>query len=846
MVRKRANDDERPSRWERLSAWNRHLICLAFLLVVSAGFFWPLHFGEGSLAGSDSVNWRAQAEAMIEYRKATGREALWNPNSFAGMPDFNPRRQVPQLNDALKFLRGYIWPTSHFIFLLAGTYLLIFFLTGSSLGGVLAACGFGLTTYIPIILSVGHNTKFIALCLAPWMALAFAYCLRRPRLLAALLFAAALAANLQAGHVQITYYVSFLLGVWWIAEGIAALRRKKLVRFGKVTGTLALGSLLGVLMVAQPYFTNAQYKQYSTRGEGGPSKEEAGLETDYAMRWSQGAGELVTLAVAGAYGGGGETYWGPKPFTEGPHYLGVIVLLLAGLALWRLRRRVVWAFGVGALLMTLFALGRHFASLNELMYAYFPLFDAFRAPETWMSMVSFALAVLAGLGAYYAARREPKDETEQAKSRSVYVALGVAGGFLGLLLLFQGVFFDFEKPNERQKIAQQVAQRAVQQQPSLRQNVSRLRRLARQRADQYVQKVKQEREASFSGDVWRALLFLALAAAALVAHRRGVIPAWTMQAALALLVVFDLGGVGRRYLSADDLKQSGGYEAGIPTFDFDRFINRQRKQADAPFRVLSLKSGNPFSYAIPSYHHQSLGGYHGAKLQLYQDYIDHIYQHGQRGAPNENALDLLNTRYVVARRPLPGYEVAYRGKQSQLLVLRNPDAVPRAFFVGQTKVIDEPKQMWKRLRSKQFDPQQTALLSEPLDDFETTPIDSGSTAKVLFKSFSPRKIVWNVRTDAPRLLVASEVYYPVGWKAYVDGERVPIHRADYLLRAVPVPEGEHRVVMRYEPESRTWTAWIGGGATALTYGGILVLLGLAYRRRRRSFGSEAHSDDRET
>ncbi len=821
--------------WEERSGRTQHVLCLAALLAVSLGFFAPIHFTGQALVGGDTVQWRAMAEAMIEYQSETGRPALWNPNAFAGMPGYmiSYVNQVPQIDDLPALLREVVWPTSHFIFLLAGTYLLGFFLTRGKLAGVLGACAYGLTTYIPIILIAGHNTKFIALCFAPWLVFTFLYAMRRPRLLSGLLFAVALAANLRAGHVQITYYFTFVIGIWWLVELVGAFREETLPHFGRATGWLALGSLLGVLMVAQPYLVNAEYKAETIRGAGSPGTEQDGLDLDYAMRWSQGPGELLTLAIADAYGGGSGqgTYWGPKPFTEGPHYLGGIVLLLAALGLWRSRRRrAVWALGLAALATVLFALGRHFLALNELMYAYFPLFDAFRAPETWLSATAFTLAVLAVLGLAHVARREEDRAAEERKTRAVLIASGVAVGLAAFLWLFGGVVLDFERPGERRQIVQRLAQQRPDLSPRNPQVV--------QVIGQEIQRRRTERRDAFGSDALRTLLFLVLGGAALWGYRRGALPAWAMQAGLALLVVLDLGGVGRRYLNEEALRPTDRITAQIPEYGFDRFILEQRREAGGPghFRVASFEQGNPMTTARPSYYYESIGGYHGAKLRLYQDYIDHIFRDPETGLPNENALDLLNVHYLIAPQQLPGTEVAYRDEQTGYAVLRNPDALPRAFFVDSTVVIESPEATWQRLRSDDFDPREVALLPAPIEGFKPAPADTGAAASAVLESYSPREIVWTVETNAPRLLVVSEVYYPEGWHAYLDGEEVPIRRANYLLRAVAVPEGEHRLVMRFEPQSHRVGVWTSAVSTALVYGGVLALLGLAWRRREHRAG----------
>ncbi|HET6568172.1 MAG TPA: YfhO family protein [Rhodothermales bacterium] len=821
--------------WHRMSSRMQHVVCLLFLLAVSLAFFAPIHFGGYSIMAGDIVSWRAMAETTIQYQQATGHKALWAPNAFGGMPTYTitSSPSVPQIDTVLAWLRAFLWPTSHFFVLLVGMYVLIVFLTGKKLSAVLAACAFGLTTYIPIILIAGHNTKFISLCFAPWLVLAFAFALRRPGLLSGLLFAAALAVNLRAGHVQITYYVAMLLAIWWIVELVGALRHARLKPFASATGWLALGAVLGVLMVAQPYLLLREYKMYSQRGGGGETGA-AGLGWDYAMNWSQGVGELVTLAVADAYGGAAN-YWGGKPFTAGPHYVGGIVLLLAALALWRVRRNAVWGLGIAALFMILFALGSNFPLLNRPMYEHFPLFSAFRAPETWLSAVALTLAALAGIGLAYLARREDTPEADLYKTNAALIASAVGIGLVLLLVVFQTTLFSFERPGEMQQAEQFVAQRL-----NLPADSPQVVATARQL---FEEQVKQPRIEMFRKDALRTLIFLILAGALIFAYNRRIFPGWVLQVAMALLVLVDLWGVDRRYFNKDVLKSGGVLEAQIPTYDFDQVILEKQKEAGGMghFRVLSLESRNPLTNARPSYFYESLGGYNAAKLSLYQNFADEVLFDPQTGIPNQRALDLLNTRYVIAPGVLPGMNVVFRNPQGYV-VLENPDALPRAFFVGQTEVVSSPEETLNRIESGSFDLARTALLPAPID-FETTPLDSTGSTSVELQQYTPDEITWRAQTDAPRLMVASEIYYPAGWKAFVDGNPVPIYRADYLLRAVPVPAGEHTVVMRFEPRSVTTSFWLSLLSTIAVYGGIVVLVGITVVRKNRGAAvSEARSE----
>lgn len=821
------------SWWDGLSDGVQHAVCLGFLLLVAAGFFAPTTFGGRTLVGGDTVQWRAAAESILEYERQTGDEALWAPNMFGGMPGtlIVGGAAVPGADTVLTALRNAgLWPVAHFFALLVGTYLLVFYLTRTKLAGVIGAVGYGLSTYLPIILTAGHNTKFVALAYAPWLLLAFAALVRRgpetSRVMTALLtllFAVAAAVNLRAGHVQITYYVVVLAAVWWVAEGVAAVRARQSGAFLVSTLLLVVGSALALAMVADPYLAQWEYKAYTTRaaGPGG------GLAWEYAMAWSQGAAELLTLLVPNAYGGGGPTYWGEKPFTEGPHYVGPTVALLALVGLAGVARRSVAAFGVAALVMVLFSLGENLPLVNRLAFEALPLFNAFRVPETWLAVVALLLALLAGWGAYYLGRREA---TPEAEDRKRTVALGAALG-LGLLVgglwLTGGGPLTFERAGEREQVELAAAQQfgLALSSPEVR-----------QAAGQYLRGVEAERRDLFAADAGRTLLFLALAAALVAARLWQRAPSWAVLAGLALLVTVDLWGVGRRYFSEDEqaLRRRSDAAAAIPETGVDQFLRQQVGAAGGPgvFRVLPP---NPTQNAQPSYFYESVGGYHGAKLALIQDYFDRLLPDDEVGL-NRNALRLLATRYVVAPGVPPGLTPVYQDPQTGLVVSEDSTALPRAFFADTVRVVADEEAVIAQIRDPRFDPRTTALVSAPVPGgFSAEALtgaapDSGAV-DVDLQRFTPDEIVWRVQTDRPRLLVASEVFYPAGWTATVGVEPVPILRTDFLLRGVPVPAGEHIVTMRYEPETRRTGLLVSWAASLLVYVGAIGLAGLLWYRR---------------
>lgn len=808
------------SLWDKCTSLQQHITCGIALLLVAVVFCAPVLFGDRALVGGDTIQWRAAAESLLDHREQTGEEPLWASNVFGGMPGhvISPPAHTPQIHELPRLLRKLSWPLSHVLTLLAGAYLLVWFLTRNTLSSLLASCAYGLTTYLPVILVAGHNSKFVALAYAPWLILAFAYMLKRPSTISGLLFAIALAANLQGGHVQITYYTAFIIGIWWLAEGLQALRAKSPKRWLVTSGILVGCTAVAIIMVTEIYWPIWEYKAYSIRGMASGGGE-GGISWEYAMAWSQGRAELLTLLIADAFGGS-SLYWGPKTYTGGPHYAGGVVLLLAAIVIWQIRSRLVAALGIAAGVMTLFALGDNFGWFNHLMYSYFPLFDAFRAPETWLIAVVLVLTVLAGLGLTWIVCPAQSAREEAQKSHRIQIACGVGAGVAFLLWLAGPSLFTFEKDQETARVLGMVAQqtgRSVDD-PQLIQTVT----------ERFDEELRTPRKEAFQRDAGRTLLFIIVGGLLIVLYQRRSLPAWFMQTGLILLVVVDLTGVGRRYLNEQRLAPSQNPEQLIQTLDVDRYILEQEGQ----FRVLSLESLDQTRLARPSYHHESLGGYSAAKLRLYQDYLDHVLFDATTGQPNQNALDLLSTRYVISRSSIPFADLAYIGESSGFNVYENLDYRPRAWLVGETEVIGNASDTWARLQSADFNPAVTAVLPSPLPQ-QVTPVDSTSLLQVTTLEHAPRTLSYSVETDAPRLLVLSEVYYPAGWEAMVNGEPVDIIRANYLLRAILVPAGSSTVTLRFEPASYVWGRRVSIMSTILVYGLLFGLLGMSWMRRTK-------------
>ncbi len=875
---------EPPAWWTALSSTARHALCLAFLLAVGIAVSAPVFFGAGSLIGHDAVEWRSMAASMLGHHAATGEEPLWATNPFGGMPGVMVTHlaSIPGLDTVFSTLRSVMWPLSHMAALLGGLYGLVFALTRRRGAAVVAALVFGLTTYLPVILGAGHNSKYIALCYTPALFWAFFEAVRRPRLLSALLFAMVLGLNIRAGHPQITYYAAWALGLWWIAEGVGATRNQQGSRFARATAFLALGSVLALGMAAHPLVQQAEYKAFTIRGAESASPTGTDDAFAYAMAWSQGRAELLTLVVANAFGGGGQTYFGPKSFTSGPHYVGGIAVLLALVGLAFGRRRVAWSLGGALALMLVFSLGENARTISRLAYDLVPLFDSFRVPETWLSVAALLIAVLAGLG--LAAVLRAGSDGDRARRVAVLVGAGLVA-VVALLYMAKGSRA-YERPDERAQVAAQIAQQngVDASDPRVAQSV-----------DAYVAEVRPQREAAYGGDLVRTLLALSLATLLLWLLRRGTLPAWTLGPALALVVALDLGTVWQRYLNADALTATSatgqpvrGPEDLIVRTASDEFVVAQVARAGGPgrFRTLDL-SGGGLGTARAAAFYETLGGYHGAKLRLYQDYLDHILTTPQGGL-NPNALPLLGVRYVAAGGPVvPGMAPVFVDSAAQVAVFETPaqgapapstaadsaraaasdslgalglrsapaaaGRTDRAWFASAVETLPDDPAVWARLQDPALDVHRTALVAAPTVA-TTTPIGPASTATATLVRYGPREIAYDVETDAPRLFVLSEVYYPAGWTAHIspttsasdstaEGTETPILRVDHLLRGVQVPAGRHRVTLRFDPASYRTGLTVAGVSSALVYGGLLLLVGLGFVKRRKGANAGTDVDD---
>lgn len=808
--------------WGNLPLRTRHIICLIFLFILPMIMFTDTLIGDQRFMGHDTIQWRASAESIMEHREEYGEDALWSTHMFSGMPAYliYYSKAVPHLNTFIFFNFTDIFPAMPYWVMLFGSYFFFTLMGFRPLAAAIGATLIGFTTYFPIIIGAGHNSKLYALSLVPWLAVSYWLITRKSMWLIGL-FAFGLALNLEfrANHPQITYYFAFFFLIWWLYDTWSAYKQDEFPAWVKKSLVLLGAVLIAVACNVQPYWSYMEYSPHSIRG-GSDIAGDTGLDEDYAMAWSQGRGELLTLIIPSIYGGSSTegTYWGPKSFTSGPHYFGAIGFLLFIFGLFKSPHRIRFLFLGSGILAILFALGEYFSPLNNFMFDYFPYFDKFRAPETWLVVTIFSFSIISAMGTE-SLLRYTSGKVQDLKA--LYKPLGIIVGIGVIFLVAGNVLLSFEKEGEAQQIANQIAQQ---------QNVSPTDPQVLQQVNRYIdEQIKPERRDKARSDTIRYLIFVLIGGGLVVATWVGKIPASYAGIGLLVLTAADLISVGNRYIDEGSKM--------LKSIEREQIIEQQRRPLDTfieegiqtdeeyEYRVFPLLD-NAFSNAIPNYFYPSIGGYTGVKLGRYQDLIDYAIYEGPEGI-NLPVMNMLNVKYISAAQPygLTGYDAVYQGEDGY--VLENQNVLPKAFFVDSLTYAASPHEAMDAINEPGFDPSAYAVL-ETDQRFEA---QTDPDATVMVTHYDARRITMEVQRNNDGFMVLSEVYYPEGWQAFIDDEEVDIIQTNYILRGIAVPAGEHEIHLEFAPRSHLLGSQISWVANLLLIGIGLVGFGLFFMGR---------------
>ncbi len=796
-----------------------HLIALAIFFGVTAIFNAPAFSGK-VIEQNDIKQYQGSASEVHKYRKEQGRQILWTNVMFAGMPTYVISAVYG--GELLKYIPKAFTKTltpavGYPLLLMIGFYILALAFKLDPRIAITGSLAYGLSSYFTILLEAGHNSKIHAMAYLPGILAGMVYAYRQRKILSgAAIFALFTGLELTARHPQMFYYFLFLAIPYGIWELVQAQREKQMPSYLKATGLLLVAGLLAVA-ANLPYLSNTyQYGKHSIRGKSeltnNQQNKTEGLDRDYVTNWSYGISESFTLVIpnfkGGASGRLGEnqkamdvvdprlkqavgsqnTYFGDQPGTSGPVYAGVIVVLLAFLSFFFSKGSLRYLLlGVFMLTMAL-AWGRNFEGLTNFFLDNVPFYNKFRAVSSFMVIPELILPILAILSLAGISKFQGSDWKSEMKlwiggtyKRGVVLqaAAGIIALFLLLNLMSPGLFNDFLSTQEATELPNALAEAGFNQ----------------NQANDFITALEEARMSIFKADVMRSLLFVLFGGLILFLYQRGLLARNFMVIGLSILIVLDLFSVNKRYLNSDNFIDAKRVEEnyGVQPSPADRAIMAQYAK-DPYFRTLNL-AVNTFNDASTSFFHFSLGGYHGAKMKIYQELVEsQMYSDIQRLQSNFsrgvrgpqaftglNALNMLNTRFVIAS-----------GKNGPIPV-ENPARLGNAWLVNNVQSVATADEELAAVST--FDPSRTAIMrsnyAEQVGDLKP------SNGTISLKSYDPEELVYDYQSDGSSLAVFSEIWYPENWIAEIDGEEVSLLRANYLLRAIKVPAGKHTITMRY-------------------------------------------------
>ena len=810
----------------------KHLVAIAVFLAITVTYFAPAvldgkHVRQGDMekaAGMGSSQMDKYAETAED-----GEFSAWSDAMFGGMP-FGAGYGTPA--PTLPTYNLLETPMKNLGYLDAGmvlTGLVCFYILMCVMGvhwllAIAGSIAFAMASYNIIIIEAGHITKAYVIAYMPIVLAGMALLFQRKWLWGAVLFLLGVALSIGNGHIQITYYLVLLCVFIYLGFLVMKIKEKAFAELGKTTAVMAVCVLVAVLPNTSGLYTHWELGKVSTRGAteltttsaSTGEKISSGLDKDYAFQWSYGIGELLTMLVPNAYGGGSggtldsdselykemkkngakvgatiqtQTYWGDKPFTSGPVYFGAIVCFLFVFGIVVIRHPLKPWLLAGAAFLTLLSFGRNFDSFNDVMFHYLPLYNKFRTVEMALVIPGMVFPLIG----FWGLRELMKGKVDNAQMKKAMAwSLGVTGGLSILLWLMPTLLLSFQSTYDQQITSQVPAW--------------------------YYSALVSDRADLASEDALRSLLFILLGAALVFAYYRAnnkAMMAQVLGLGMTVLILADLWTVDRRYLNDSNfIKQS--ISEGYKPSPADEAI---LKDTAPSYRVFTLN--NPWQDTQVSFYHHSVGGYHAAKLRRYQELIDHrlgkeqmmITQALQKAEKMEDifpvftqtpTLNMLNTRYIIFN-PQAG-------------PIRNPFAGGNAWFVqGEVKMAENADAEMEAMQS--LNPRRDAVVDKrfasALEGFTPT---ADSTASIKLETYRPNKLTYRVNTETEQLVVFSEIYHAPGWQAYVDGKPVEHFRADWILRAMRVPAGAKEIVFEFRPQAYI----VAANVTA--YSSFLILL----------------------
>ncbi|MBT0608916.1 YfhO family protein [Aequorivita echinoideorum] len=765
-----------------------HVLVLILFTIAALAYFSPVLQGK-KIFQSDIVQYTGMAKQQNDFRKNTGEETYWTDAAFGGMPTYQlgakyPHNYIKQLDLAIRFLPR---PADYLFLYFVGMYILFLVLKVDYKLAFLGALAFGFSTYLIIILGVGHNAKAHAIAYMPLVLSGIFLTFKRQYIWGFLLLTVSMALELVANHFQMTYYLMLLVLIIGIVYLIDAIIKKMLPHYFKSVAIMAGGVLIAVGLNATNILATKEYADTSTRGrteltinaDGTPKDNKSGLDYDYITEYSYGKLESLNLFIPRFMGGSSNEalpddsqtaqelmrmgasmeeanqvlsqvpmYWGDQTIVAAPAYIGAIIIFLAVLALFLIRGRLKWWAVSAAVLSLLLSWGRNFEPLTQFFVEYFPLYNKFRAVSSIQVIIELVLPVLAVVGLHQFFNQF---EREEERKKSLLFTTAIVGGISILLLVFKSAF-EFASPYDsffREQLGLPV-----------------------------VEAIREDRMSLFTSDAIRSLIFVLLTASVLWFFLKGKIKQSFAIIALSILILVDLVGVDRRYVNDENFVQARVMDDPFPQNGADIQI----LEDDGHYRVYDA-TVNAFNSGRASFYHKALGGYHAAKPGRMADLFDFYISKGDIGI-----LNMMNVRYIITQ-----------AKNGGTVAQRNPYANGDAWFVENVLPAENADEEIKRLDS--LNTKQTAVINRNfLDRIPNKNIERDSTATIELVNYKPNHLTYEAATKTDQLAVFSEVYYPKGWNAYINGKPADYFRANYVLRAMVIPPGNNKIEFKFEPE----------------------------------------------
>lgn len=816
-----------------------YLGVLLFFVTISLAYFYPQLQGK-KLATHDQKQWKGGAKELNDLYHETGEVGLWSNSMFGGMPSYFVALRSPN-----NLMAQYVWPITtlglerpalYIIWSLLSFFLLMMVLRMKIPIAILGSIGYAFTSYNFVIMAAGHFAKVMALGFLPGI-LAGVILLRQKKYLWGVVVSSFfMSFEMNSNHPQMTYYFFvFFLAVYFVLEFIADIKKNDIKGYITSAVLFAGAVILGVLPSSSQLLTTREYTNYSTRGQSEltiTNNEDAtsGLDRSYITNWSGGIAETWSLLIPHAKGPGSsklsdnetgiksvdrkfkqnlagvDAYWGDQPFIGGPMYAGAIIIFLFVLGLFLVEGTLKWALLFATIITTMLSWGKNFPGLTNFFIDYFPMYNKFRAVVSIEIVALFAFPVVAALALkkFFGDKdflSRPIEifgkKLKYTNDKALIFAFALTGGVSFLFWLMPTTFFEFFKTGEYENYA----------------NTLQNNNWPAGQIDDFLNAIETARIAIFKADALRSFGFILVAAGAMFGFAKGKFKANTVLYALVALVLIDMWTVNTRYM---DVKS--GFESKRKVTEPFTIapVNKVILADKTPgSRVLNI-AASTFNETGTSYFHHSIGGYHGAKLKKYQELIEfHLskeiqtFMNGLRGAKTQNdligvfdgtpVLNMLNTKYII-----------YDPNANPIL---NPKAQTSAWFINDIKWVENADE--EILALNQVDLTSTGVVRN--DQKETVGKVGNGVGTIELVSYDMDKLEYRSNTTSDQVAILSEIWYPVGWKATIDGNEVPISRANYLLRTINVPAGEHTIKLEFVPN----TYYIGEN---LALGGSLVII----------------------